>query len=400
MASSEVVFNPLLPEFHADPYPFYRRLREEDPVHQSPLGIWVLTRYDDTVMVLRDPRFGREGMAELMEARLGAGSVRPANTRDMLFRDPPDHTRLRALVSRAFTPRVVEAMRPHIQEIVDGLLDRVEGARGMDVIEELAYPLPVTVICEMLGVPTADQDVFKQWSADIARSLDAAILPAGSEVITRGQEAGDALREYFRSLIAVRRKRPLPDLLSALIAAEEQGDKLSEPELVATCSLLLIAGHETTVNLIGNGVLALLRHPAELRALADDPALIQTGVEELLRFDGPVQRTGRMTMADVEIDGKPIPKGSIVAAVIGAANRDPAHFPDPDRLDVSRRENRHIAFGFGIHFCLGAPLARIEGQVAIGTLLRRMPSLKLVSDTPEWRESSVLRGLKTLQVTF
>jgi pimeloyl-[acyl-carrier protein] synthase len=400
VASSEVVFNPLLPEFHADPYPFYRRLREEDPVHQSPLGIWVLTRYDDAVMVLRDPRFGREGMAELMEARLGAGSVRPTNTRDMLFRDPPDHTRLRALVSRAFTPRVVEAMRPHIQEIVDELLSRVEGAHGMDVIEDLAYPLPVTVICEMLGVPTADQDVFKQWSADIARSLDAAILPAGSEVITRGQEAGDALREYFRSLIAVRRKSPRPDLLSALIAAEEQGDKLSEPELVATCVLLLIAGHETTVNLIGNGVLALLRHPDQLRALADDPALIQTGVEELLRYDGPVQRTGRMTMADVEIGGRPIPKGSVVAAVIGAANRDPAHFPDPDRLDVARRENRHIAFGFGIHFCLGAPLARIEGQVAIGTLLRRMPALKLVSDTPEWRESSVLRGLKTLPVTF
>lgn len=400
MASSEVVFNPLLPEFHADPYPFYRRLREEDPVHQSPLGIWVLTRYDDAVMVLRDPRFGREGMAELLEARLGGGSVRPANTRDMLFRDPPDHTRLRALVSRAFTPRVVEAMRPHIQEIVDGLLDRVEGARGMDVIENLAYPLPVTVICEMLGVPTADQDVFKQWSADIARSLDAAILPAGSEVITRGQEAGDALREYFRSLIAVRRKSPQPDLLSALIAAEEQGDKLSEPELVATCVLLLIAGHETTVNLIGNGLLALLRHPDQLRALADDPALIQTGVEELLRYDGPVQRTGRMTMADVEIGGRQIPKGSIVAAVIGAANRDPAHFADPERLDVARQENRHIAFGFGIHFCLGAPLARIEGQVAIGTLLRRMPALKLVSDTPEWRESSVLRGLKTLPVTF
>ena len=318
----------------------------------------------------------------------------------MLFRDPPDHTRLRALVSRAFTPRVVEAMRPHIQEIVDGLLDRVEGARGMDVIEDLAYPLPVTVICEMLGVPTADQDVFKQWSADIARSLDASILPAGSEVITRGQEAGDALREYFRSLIVVRRKSPQPDLLSALIAAEEQGDKLSEPELVATCVLLLIAGHETTVNLIGNGLLALLRHPAELRALADDPALIQTGVEELLRYDGPVQRTGRMTMADVEIGGRQIPKGSIVAAVIGAANRDPAHFADPDRLDVARRENRHIAFGFGIHFCLGAPLARIEGQVAIGTLLHRMPALKLVSDTPEWRESSVLRGLKTLPVTF
>jgi cytochrome P450 len=400
VTSSEVVFNPLLPEFHANPYPFYRRLREADPVHHSALGIWVLTRYDDVVMILRDPRFGREGMAELLEARLGAAPARPANTRDMLFRDPPDHTRLRALVSRAFTPRVAEAMRPHIQEIVDGLLDRVEGARGMDVIEDLAYPLPVTVICEMLGVPTADRDVFKQWSADIARSLDAAILPAGSEVITRGQEAGEALREYFRSLIAVRRKRPQPDLLSALIAAEEQGDKLSEPELVATCALLLIAGHETTVNLIGNGLFALLRHPDQLQALADDPALIQTGVEELLRFDGPVQRTGRMTMADVEIDGRQIPKGSIVAAVIGAANRDPAHFPDPDRLDVARQENRHIAFGFGIHFCLGAPLARIEGQVAIGTLLRRMPALKLVSDTPEWRESSVLRGLKTLPVAF
>ena len=400
MASSEVVFNPLLPEFHADPYPFYRRLREQDPVHQSPLGIWVLTRYDDALMVLRDPRFGREGLAELMEARLGAGSVRPTNTRDMLFRDPPDHTRLRSLVSRAFTPRVVEAMRPHIQEIVDELLDRVEGARGMDVIEDLAYPLPVRVICEMLGVPLADQDVFKEWSADIARSLDASILPATSEVIARGQVSGDAIREYFRSLIAVRRKEPRQDLLSALIAAEEQGDKLSEPELVATCVLLLIAGHETTVNLIGNGLLALLRHPDQMRALADDPALIQTGVEELLRFDGPVQRTGRMTLADVEIGGRPIPKGSIVAAVIGAANRDPAHFADPDRLDVTRRENRHIAFGFGIHFCLGAPLARIEGQVAIGTLLRRRRALKLVSDTPEWRESSVLRGLKTLPVTF
>jgi pimeloyl-[acyl-carrier protein] synthase len=400
LASSDLVYNPLLPEFHANPYPFYRRLREEDPVHLSPLGVWVLTRYEDAVMVLRDPRFGREGIAELAEARLGAARVRPTNARDMLFRDPPDHTRLRALVSRAFTPRVVEAMRPHIQEIVDGLLDRVEGARAMDVIEDLAYPVPVRVICEMLGVPPSDQEVFRHWSADIARSLDAALFPADSSIVTRGQEAGDALREYFRSLIAVRRKHPQPDLLSALIAAEEQGDKLSEAELLSTCVLLLIAGHETTVNLIGNGLLALLQHPVELRALADDPALIQTGVEELLRYDGPVQRTSRMTMADVEIGGKQISKGSVVVAAIGAANRDPAYFPDPERLDIARKDNRHIAFGFGIHFCLGAPLARIEGQVAIGTLLRRMPALKLVSDTPEWRESSVLRGLKTLPVSF
>ena len=399
MASTQAVFNPLMPEFHSNPYPFYRALREEDPVHQSPLGFWVCTRYDDAVMILRDPRFGREGMAKRMEARLGL-TQDTSRARDMLFQDPPDHTRLRALVSRAFTPRVVEVMRPHIQEIVDGLLDRVDGARAMDVIEDLAYPLPVTVICEMLGVPAADQDIFKTWSTDIARSLDAAILPADSDAIPRGRDARLGLADYFRSLIATRRKDPKPDLLSALIAAEEEGNKLSEGELVSTCMLLLIAGHETTVNLIGNGLLALLQHPDQLRALRDDPGLIQTGVEELLRFDGPVQRTGRMTTAEVEIGDKRIPRDSVVVSVIGAANRDPKQFADPDRLDVSRRDNRHIAFGFGIHFCLGAPLARLEGQIALGTLLRRIPKLALVSNVPEWRESSTLRGLKSLPVTF
>ena len=399
MASTQAVFNPLMPEFHSNPYPFYRALREEDPVHQSPLGFWVCTRYDDAVMILRDSRFGREGMAKRMEARLGL-TQDTSRARDMLFQDPPDHTRLRALVSRAFTPRVVEVMRPHIQEIVDGLLDRVDGARAMDVIEDLAYPLPVTVICEMLGVPAADQDIFKTWSTDIARSLDAAVLPADSDAIPRGRDARLGLADYFRSLIATRRKDAKPDLLSALIAAEEEGNKLSEGELVSTCMLLLIAGHETTVNLIGNGLLALLQHPDQLRALRDDPGLIQTGVEELLRFDGPVQRTGRMTTAEVEIGDKRIPRDSVVVSVIGAANRDPKQFADPDRLDVSRKDNRHIAFGFGIHFCLGAPLARLEGQIALGTLLRRMPKLALVSDVPEWRESSTLRGLKSLPVTF
>ena len=399
MASTQAVFNPLMPEFHSNPYPFYRALREEDPVHQSPLGFWVCTRYDDAVMILRDPRFGREGMAKRMEARLGL-TQDTSRARDMLFQDPPDHTRLRALVSRAFTPRVVEVMRPHIQEIVDGLLDRVEGARAMDVIEDLAYPLPVTVICEMLGVPAADQDIFKSWSTDIARSLDAAILPADSDAIPRGRDARLGLADYFRSLIATRRKDPKPDLLSALIAAEEEGNKLSEGELVSTCMLLLIAGHETTVNLIGNGLLALLQHPDQLRALRDDPGLIQTGVEELLRFDGPVQRTGRMTTAEVEIGDKRIPRDSVVVSVIGAANRDPKQFADPDRLDVSRKDNRHIAFGFGIHFCLGAPLARVEGQIALQSLLRRMPRLRLAGPEPEWRESSTLRGLKALPVAF
>jgi len=270
----------------------------------------------------------------------------------------------------------------------------------MDVIADLAYPLPVTVICEMLGVPAGDRDTFRQWSLDIARSLDAILLPTDPEVVTRGNAARRALENYFRGLIAERRTRPQADLLTALIAAEEQGDTLSEGELLATCVLLLIAGHETTVNLIGNGLLALLRHPDQLRRLRDDPALIQTAVEELLRYDSPVQRSGRIPNTDVEIGGKTIPKGSLVSALIGAANRDPAQFPDPDRLDVGRSDNRHIAFGWGIHFCLGAPLARVEGQIAINTLLRRKSALALATESPQWRESSALRGLKALPVSL
>lgn len=270
----------------------------------------------------------------------------------------------------------------------------------MEVISDLAYPLPVTVISEMLGVPEEDRERIKQWSADIARSLDAIGLPTDPEIVDRGRTGRRAIGDYFRSLIPDRKKRPRGDLLSLLIEAEEQGDKLSEGELLATCVLLYIAGHETTVNLIGNGLLALLRHPKELERLRDKPALIQSAVEELLRYDGPVQRTARITNADVELGEHKIPKGSMVVPVIGAANRDPAHFPDPDRLDVSRPDNRHIAFGFGIHFCLGAPLARLEGQITLGTLLHRMPQLALSTERPEWRESQVLRGLKALPVSF
>ncbi|MBI4561578.1 MAG: cytochrome P450, partial [Candidatus Rokubacteria bacterium] len=299
------------------------------------------------------------------------------------------------------TPRVVEGMRPHIREIVDGLLDKVQDAGTMDVIADLAYPLPITVICEMLGVPGSDRNRLRGWSLDIARSLDAIGLPADPEVVARGVVARRALAEYFRDgLIAERRKRPQADLLSALIAAEEQGDKLSEGELLATCNLLLVAGHETTVNLIGNGLLALLRHPDQLNALREAPSLIESAVEELLRYDGPVQRTARIPNTDVEIDGRKIAKGEMVVALIGAANRDPAHFPDPDRLHITRGASDHVAFGWGIHFCLGAPLARAEAQIAIGTLLRRVPGLTLATTAPEWRETSVLRGLKALPVAF
>jgi cytochrome P450 len=395
-----MLFDPSLPAFIADPYPFYRRLQERDPVHQSPLGFWVLTRYDDCVMVLRDPRFGRAGFEGVLESVYGNSAEQGRLPTSMLFRDPPDHTRLRALVSRAFTPRVIEGLRPRIQQIVDGLLDRVRDAGHMEVIADLAYPLPVTVISEMLGVPEGDRERIKQWSADIARSLDAIGLPTDPEIVDRGRTGRRAIGDYFRSLLPERKRRPRGDLLSLLIEAEEQGDKLSEGELLATCVLLYIAGHETTVNLIGNGLLALLGHPAELKRLRDDPALLQSAVEELLRYDGPVQRTARITNADVEIGGHKIAKGSMVVPVIGAANRDPAHFPYPDRLDVSRADNRHIAFGFGIHFCLGAPLARLEGQIALGTVLRRLPRLALATERPEWRESQVLRGLKALPVSF
>ncbi len=398
--SSDVLFDPFLPDFNANPFPYYHRLRETDPVHRSPLGFWVLTRYEDCVMVLRDQRFGRAGFEGFLEAMYGSNPAQERLPRSMLFQDPPDHTRLRALVSRAFTPRVVEALRPRIQQIVDEIIDRALDARGMEVIGDLAYPLPVTVISEMLGVPAGDHASIRQWSADIARSLDAIGLQLDHDIVERGRVARRAIGDYFRQLLPERRRHPKNDLLSLLIAAEEQGDKLSEGELLSTCILLYIAGHETTVNLIGNGLLALLRHDDQLARLREEPALAPSAVEELLRYDGPVQRTARITTTEVEIGGRTIDKGAMVVAVIGAANRDPGQFPDPDRLDVGRADNRHIAFGFGIHFCLGAPLARLEGQVALGTLARRLPKLALATGAPAWRESQVLRGLKTLPVTF
>jgi cytochrome P450 len=395
MTSEPVAFNPFLPEVIANPYPMYHRLRQEDPVHLSPLGIWALSRYDDAAMLLRDPRFGRRGFQQILESRFG----RQGLGQSMLFQDPPDHTRLRTLVSKAFTPRVIEGMRGHIQHVVDGLLDTVEAAGRMDVVADLAYPLPVIVICEMVGVPAEDRDKFRDWSYAIARSLDAIAVP-NEELARRANEAQDALTQYFARLIEERRRAPRADLLSALIAAEEAGDRLSTPELFATGILLFIAGHETTVNLIGNGTLALLKNPDQLQRLRAEPGLIAGAVEELLRYDSPVQRTGRLLYEDVTIDGKTIPKGSIAVALIGAANRDPAHFPDPDRLDITRSDNRHLAFGWGIHFCLGAPLARLEGQIAFGTLLRRFPRLALGAEEVEYRETSTLRGLRALPVTF
>ncbi|HXJ83843.1 MAG TPA: cytochrome P450 [Candidatus Methylomirabilis sp.] len=400
MGSNDILYDPFLPEVIADPFPSYHRLRSAAPVHLSPLGFWILTRYNDCMMVLRDPRFGREGYEGALEAMYRSIAEDERLPRSLLFRDPPDHTRLRGLVNRAFTSRVIEGLRSRIEQIVDGLLDQIQGSGGMEVIADLAYPLPVTVISEMLGVPERDRDAIKHWSADLARSLDAIGVPVAGDLVARGRDARRALGEYFRHLIPERRRQPSADLLSQLIAVSDQGDKLSEGELVATCVLLYTAGHETTVNLIGNGLLALLRHPAEMARLYADPGLIPSAVEEMLRYDGPVQRTARVAQTDLEIDGHKIAKGKMVAVFLGAANRDPAQFPDPDRLDVGRADNRHIAFGFGIHFCLGAPLARLEAQITFARLLRRAPRLALATETPEWRESQVLRGLAALPVTF
>lgn len=392
MATDEALFNPLTPEFHANPYPFYQRMRETDPVHLSPLGLWVLTRYDDCVTSLRDPRFGRDGFEAILSAQYGEESETGRLPRSMLFRDPPDHTRLRALVNRAFTPRVIEGMRGQIQAVVDRLLDRVERRGHMDVIADLAYPLPVTVICDMLGVPVGDHEQMRDWSSDIIRSLDAIGIPSDDSVVERGRVGRRGIAEYFRALLPERRRHPRADLLSSLIAVEEQGDRLTEGELLATCVLLFIAGHETTVNLIGNGVALLTRNPDQLDALRHAPRRWPDAVDEVLRFDSPVQRTARLAHRTVEIAGERVQAGEVVIALLGGANRDPAVFTDPQRFDVTRADaGRHLAFSAGIHYCVGAALAKMEGEVGLRALFDRFPDLALTVP-PHRRPSPVLRG--------
>jgi cytochrome P450 len=332
-----------------------------------------------------------------MAAELGPSPSDRGLDNVMLFKDPPDHTRLRTLVNKAFTPRVVEKMRVRVQEIVDDLLDEAVPRGEMDVISDFAYPLPVRVIAEMLGVPPEDRDRFKGWSRGVAPILDPMI---SDEVFFKVAEAGLALAMYFDELVATRRAQPRDDLVSELIAAEDQGDKLTEEELRATLILLLVAGHETTMNLIGNGLYALFRNPDEMERLRADTALGKTAVEELLRYDGPVHLTARTALEDVEVGGVAVEAGEMCVVVLGAANRDPDQFPDPDRLDVGRGHNRHIAFSAGGHFCVGATLARLEGEIAFETLLRRLPGLKRATNDVSYRATVTLRGLEALPVSF
>ena len=385
--------DPFMPEHRTDPYPLYRRLRELDPVHRSPAGPWVLTRHADATAVLRDPRFSSNPV-HLHGERPQVGPRR-IDTKVLLFLDPPDHTRIRSLVSKAFTPGRVRQLRAQVEAMVDELLDRAEERGSLELIADLAYPLPVSVICELLGVPAVDRDVFRSWSSDASRLLDRDI-DLDEEAMQRGGEAIAGFTEHFVALIGERRESPRDDLLSALIAAEEGGERLSWEELLSTIILLFLAGHETTVNLIGNGALALLRHPGELERLRREPALGASAVEELLRYDSPVHVTARIATTDLEVGGTPVAEGEQVVVLVAAANRDPAVFPDPDRLDLGRPDNRHLSFSAGTHYCLGAALARLEGEVALGKLVRRFPRLELADPNPTYRDHLVLRGLRAL----
>lgn len=396
-----VFFNPLDPEAHADPYPQYRRLREHAPMLRGPLGYWVLSRYADIAAVLRDPRFGvgtdeASLMLAMTQGGPGVATMRELS-RWMLFRDPPDHTRLRKLVSKAFTPRAVEAVRPRVVEIVNHLLDGFAGRDEVDLIADLALPLPVTVISELLGLPIEDQAQAREWAEAIAQALDPIVT---EDQALRADRAVTELAAYIGGVVTERRRHPGSDLLSRLIGAEDEGGHLSEAELISTVGLLFGAGHETTRNLIGNGVLALLRNPGELQRLRNDPSLIRSAIEELLRYDSPVQIAGRGARADAVIGGERIAAGEPMMLLVGAANRDPAQFPDPDRLDVGRPDVKMLSFGGGIHFCLGAMLARTEAQIAIGSLLARVPSLELATEHLEWRPHITLRGLSSLPVTI
>jgi pimeloyl-[acyl-carrier protein] synthase len=398
----------LTPEFRENPYQFFELLREYEPVHQTPFGVYLVSRHADAAAIVRDPHLStNQQNSELFRALAEANPPSEDNAMDqmndvvMLFMDPPDHTRLRGLVSKAFTPKMVERLRERVQQIVDERLEAViaRGDGSMDLVTDLAYPLPVVIICELLGVPPEDHATFQSWSSELAASIDPDPLIT-PEQQARIEVAGTAFLEYFSELIDRRRQSLRDDLLSALIEAEEGGDRLSEEELLGTALFLLVAGHETTVNLIGNGTLALLRHRDQLERLRDDPSLDRHAVEELLRFDSPVQLTQRITLDDYQVGDVTISKGQNLIPLLGAANRDPAEFEEPDRLDLGRENaNRHVAFGGGHHFCLGAALARLEGAVAIGTLVRRFPDIELAGD-PVRRTTFTLRGLEHLPVSI
>jgi cytochrome P450 len=403
-ATSAPLFDPLSPGFIRDPYPHYARLRSTDPVHVNAHGAFVLSRHAEASLVMRDKRFGKDYVERQIRRygpRIMEEPVFRSMSHWMLQQDPPDHTRLRGLVVKAFTARRVEDMRPRIQQVVDQTIDAVIAQGRMDLIEDFAFRLPVTIICDMLGIPEDHREVFYNSSRDGGRLLDP--VPLTPAEIEKGNAGNMMAQMYFQQLFELRRKTPGDDLITQLLQAEEDGSKLTNEELTANIILLFGAGHETTVNLIGNGLLALHRNPDQLALLKSNPALVTNAIEEFLRYDSSVQMTGRVALEDIEdLGGKKIPKGESVLCLLGSANHDEAVYPDrPDRLDITRPNVRPLSFGGGIHFCLGAQLARIEAEVAISTLLRRLPELKLDdAENPHWRPTFVLRGLKELPASW
>jgi pimeloyl-[acyl-carrier protein] synthase len=396
------LYHLLDPEVLANPYPLYHRLRTEDPVHWDPyLHAWVVTRYADVIEVLHRYSADRTPTPEQLSA-MGLEALNPiaaVMVRQMLFLDPPNHTRLRALASAAFTVRRVEALRSHIQEIMDALLDKVVEKGEIELIADFASPAPAIVTAELLGVPVADHDKLKDWSADFAEMLGN--FQHNPDRFPRILNSVSSMTEYFRTTMMEQRLNPQDGLVSAMMSATVDGAKLTEEEIIANLIVTMVGGQETTTNLIGNGMLSLLRNPDSIQKLRDDPSLIPSAVEELLRYESPSQHTARLAPADVELGGKKIRKRQAVIGVMGAANRDPERFPDPDKLDIERKDNRHVAFGWAAHFCFGAALARIEGQIAISTLLRRLPNLSLDQKTTlRWRDNLGLRGLTALPIHF
>jgi pimeloyl-[acyl-carrier protein] synthase len=394
-----VTLNPFDPAFIADPYPYYRLLRTHAPVvWVEALHSWVVSRHDDILHGLRDPRMKVDGGN--MTAFRAAGEVTgPLSVmaemfqRQMLFRDPPEHTRLRGLVNKAFTPKVVQQLQPRMERLVDDLLDRAAERGEMDLIADLAFPLPVTVIAMLLGVPAEDDAKFKAWSGPIVKTVEPVLMPEDVELAAA---ATVEILDYFRDLVKRKRSNPGDDLISTMIAAEEQGQRLTTDELLANAVLFLVAGHETTVNLIGNGVLALLKHPDELGKLRASPRKIDNAIEEILRYDSPVQLLSRVAKQDLTMGGQTVVAGQEILFVLGSGNRDEAAYAEPDRLDIDRADVRPLSFGGGVHYCIGAPLARSEGATAIGKLFGRFRSIELASDELPRRQSATLRGLQAM----
>jgi pimeloyl-[acyl-carrier protein] synthase len=395
------LYHLLDPEVLANPYPLFHRLRAEDPVHWDPfLHAWVITRYHDVVTVLLKYSADRTPTPEKL-SEMGLSVLNPiarVMVQQMLFLDPPAHTRLRSLASQAFTPARVEVLRSHIRDITNNLLNAVQDKGHMDVIADLGEPLPCIVTAEMLGVPVEDHLQLKAWSQDFAEMLGN--FQHNPDRALRILRTVEEMTGYFRSVMREQKSHPRGGLVSSMMNAEINGDRLSEEEVIANCIVTMVGGQETTTNLIGNGVLSLLRNPDQVEKLRSDLSLIPSAVEELLRYEAPSQHTARLAPEDTVLGGKQIRKRQAVIAVMAAANRDPERFPDPDRLDITRQDNRHLAFGWAAHFCFGAPLSRIEGQIALESMLRRLPDLALEGGPLTWRSNMGLRGLTALPITF